>query len=123
VAPDDPALLELDGAFPIACPQGCAPAAPLPLVAALKLQLAYQEYANRELLKVIGDWQQFMGLVNKSGLENQAQSEPLPEKFQWLRYVLSTREGQTTLRLLWGQTPWGQLDPKKMAQMAALLGG
>jgi hypothetical protein len=45
----------------------------------------------------------------------------MPEKFVWLRYVLSTREGQTTLRLLWGQTPV-DIDPNKMAQMTAMLG-
>lgn len=122
VAPADPALVELAGTFPIACPRGCAPESPLPLAAALKIQVAYQEYANRELQRVIKDWAGFNGIIEKLGLQSQRQSEPLPEKFQWLRYVLSTREGQTTLRLLWGQAPV-QIDPEKMARMTAMLGG
>jgi len=122
VAPDDPALVELEGTFPIACPRGHYPEVPLPLAAALRIQVDYQNYANRELQQVIGDWQQFMGLIHHLDLKGQGQSEPLPEKFQWLRYVLSTREGQTTLRLLWGLTPV-KIDPKKMARMTTMLGG
>ena len=122
VAPNDPDLAALEGTFPISCPRGRAPEAPLPLAAALKIQVAYQEYANRELQRVIQDWLSFMGLVNKLGLAEQSQASPLPEKFEWLRYVLSTREGQTTLRLLRGQTPV-KIDPEKMARMAAMLGG
>jgi hypothetical protein len=45
----------------------------------------------------------------------------MPGKFVWLRYVLSTREGQTTLRLLSGATPV-QIDPEKMARMTGMLG-
>jgi hypothetical protein len=122
VAPDDPALVELGGTFPISCSRGHYPEAPLPLAAALRMQVEYQNYANRELQQVIEDWQRFMGLLHKLDLTTRSQSEPLPEKFQWLRYVLSTREGQTTLRLLSGQTPV-QIDPEKMARMTAMLGG
>jgi hypothetical protein len=121
VAPDDPALVELAGTFPIACPRGCAPEVALPLAAALQIQVAYQNYANRELQKVIEDWHQFMGLLHCLDITEKSQSEPLPEKFQWLRYVLSTREGQTTLRLLWGATPVN-IDPARMEQMAAMMG-
>jgi hypothetical protein len=116
VAPDDPALVELAGTFPISCPRGYHPEAPLPLAAALKIQVAYQEYANRELQQVIGDWHKF--LRSPGGKPGPL---ALPEKFQWLRYVLSTREGQTTLRLLWGATPVN-IDPARMEQMAAMLG-
>jgi hypothetical protein len=118
VAPDDPALVELAGTFPISCPRGHYPEAPLPLAAALRMQVEYQNYANRELHQVIEDWQKFLKDPRLENLGHQA----LPEKFQWLRYVLSTREGQTTLRLLSGQTPV-QIDPEKMARMTAMLGG
>jgi hypothetical protein len=114
VAPDDPALAELAGTFPISCPRGHYPEAPLSLAAALRIQVDYQNYANRELQQVIEDWNRF--------LQEPQAGTPAPLKFQWLRYVLSTREGQTTLRLLWGQTPM-QIDSGKMAQMTAMLGG
>jgi Fe-S-cluster containining protein len=115
VAPDDPALAELAGTFPISCPRGHYPEGPLPLAAALRMQVEYQNYANRELTRVIGDWTKYLSTGGD------ACATALPEKFQWLRYVLSTREGQTTLRLLWGQTPV-QIDSAKMAQMTAMLG-
>ena len=117
VAPDDPALAELDGTFPISCPRGHCPEAPLPLAAALRMQVEYQDFANRELQLVIEDWNKYLISVAQAP----SPGESLPEKFQWLRYVLSTREGQTTLRLLWGQTPV-QVDPAKMAQMTGMLG-
>jgi hypothetical protein len=46
----------------------------------------------------------------------------LPEKFLWLRYVLSTREGQTTLGLLAG-TMKVNIDPARMEKMAGMVGG
>jgi Fe-S-cluster containining protein len=119
VAPDDPALVELQGTFPIGCPRGHYPERPLPLAAALRMQVAYQDYANREMQKVIEGWYHFMDLLT---LDQAGTSEPLPEKFQWLRYVLSTREGQTTLRLLSGATPVN-IDSARMEQMAAMMGG
>ena len=124
VAPDDPALVELAGTFPISCPRGHYPEAPLSLAAALKIQVAYQEYANRELQQVIEDWLRYLQGPQAG---KPALLTALPEKFQWLRYVLSTREGQTTLRLLWGQTSSTgfqpvDIDPEKMAQMTAMLG-
>lgn len=117
VAPDDPALVELAGTFPISCPRGHYPEAPLPLAAALRIQVAYQEYANRELKRAIKDWLCFLRDTKTAYVC----ASNLPEKFQWLRYVLSTREGQTTLRLLSGATPVN-IDPARMEQMAALLG-
>ena len=117
VAPDDQALVELAGTFPISCPRGHCPEAPLPLAAALRMQVEYQDFANRELQLVIEDWNKYLISVAQAP----SPGESLPEKFQWLRYVLSTREGQTTLRLLWGQTPV-QVDPAKMAQMTGMLG-
>lgn len=120
VAPDDPALAKLDGDFPIACPRGRAPEAALPLATALRIQVAYQNYANRELKRVIKDWLCFL---REKGASTAAGETPvLPEKFRWLRYVLSTREGQTTLRLLWGAAQVN-IDPARMEQMAAMLGG
>ncbi|MBM4301642.1 MAG: YkgJ family cysteine cluster protein [Deltaproteobacteria bacterium] len=116
VAPDDQALVELAGTFPISCPRGHCPEAPLPLAEALRMQVVYQDFANRELQQAIGDWNRYLSAGGDAGVT------ALPEKFQWLRYVLSTREGQSTLRLLWGQTPV-QIDPEKMAQMTAMLGG
>jgi hypothetical protein len=126
VAPDDPALVELAGTFPISCPRGHYPEAPLPLAAALRMQVDYQNYANRELQQVIGDWRRFLqgpqaGTPAPLTPALPAWDEEMPEKFVWLRYVLSTREGQTTLRLLSGATPVN-LDPEKMAQMTAMLG-
>lgn len=125
VAPDDPALVELAGTFPISCPRGHNPETPLPLAAALRMQVEYQDFANRELSLVIEDWQRYQ--ISVAQAPSPGKSPPgaavlqMPEKFQWLRYVLSTREGQTTLRLLWGQAPV-QIDPGKMAQMTAMLG-
>jgi hypothetical protein len=115
VSPEDPALLELAGTFPIACPRGCAPAAPLPLAAALQIQVDYQTFANQELLRVIRDWNKYLAAGVASALDL-----AMPEKFQWLRYVLSTREGETTLRLLWGAAPVN-IDPARMEQMAAMI--
>jgi uncharacterized protein len=124
VAPDDPALAELAGTFPISCPRGHHPEAPLPLAAALKIQVDYQNYANRELQKIIGDWQRYQTCLAQAPSPGESQPGAavlqLPEKFQWLRYVLSTREGQTTLRLLWGATPVN-IDPARMEQMAAMI--
>lgn len=117
VAPDDPALADLEGNFPIACPRSCKPTAPLSLAAALKIQISYQEYANREMERVIGDWQKYL----RAGVAPALDTE-LPEKFVWLRYVLSTREGQTTLRLLWGAAQVN-IDPVRMQQMAEMIGG
>lgn len=124
VAPDDPALVKLDGMFPISCPRGHHPETPLPLAAALRMQVEYQNYANRELQRVIGDWQRFLkgpqaGTPAPQGLESLGH-QPLPEKFQWLRYVLSTREGQTTLRLLAGAAPVN-INPDKMARITAMM--
>ena len=123
VAPDDPALVELDGTFPISCPRGHCPEAPLPLAAALRMQVEYQNYANRELQRVIEDWSKYLASgagVPPADKRMAGETPALPEKFQWLRYVLSTREGQTTLRLLWGQAPV-QIDPDKMARMTAMM--
>jgi len=111
---------ELAGTLTLDCPRGCAPARPLPLARALQIQVDYQGLANRELLRVIGEWDRFL---TENGKRQTANASPaMPEKFEWLRYVLSTREGQATVRLLSGAGPI-KIDEGKMEKMAGLIRG
>jgi hypothetical protein len=108
---------------PIFCPQGCEPERPLSFAAALKIQVNYQYYAGRELQQVIGDWALFLKECGQGRPHHRTPASPeMPEKFLWLRYVLSTREGQTTLGLLAGTTKVN-IDPARMEKMAGLVGG
>jgi Fe-S-cluster containining protein len=116
VSKKDADLQGLD--VPIFCPKGCEPEQPLPFAAALKIQVDYQHYANRELMRVITDWARFLNEV-RAGTPAPTQ---LPEKFAWLRYVLSTREGQSTLGMLWGAKAVN-IDPARMERLAGLVGG
>jgi hypothetical protein len=112
VSRQDPELPGLD--VPIFCPRGCEPERPLSFAAALKMQVKYGHFALRELQRVVTDWLKYLPQA-KVG-------ERLPEKFLWLRYVLSTREGQTSLRMLWGTMPV-KIEAARMERMAALVGG
>lgn len=136
VAGEDAALQTLDGLLPIACPRGRAPDAPLVLAAALQIQVDYQHFAGRELLRIIDDWQRYLPQAQQgpqAGTPAPPAGTPappapaLPEKFRWLRYVLSTRDGQATLRLLWGAASGTgfqpvEIDKDQMTRLTAILG-
>jgi uncharacterized protein len=82
------------GVFRAYCPRGARPEHPLPLVAAIKMQMDYEGIL----------WTTACGLITQyiAYLKQEGYQEKLPLKFAYLRYLLSTKDGQRGLSLLMG---------------------
>lgn len=101
-------------AFNAFCPSGETPARPLSLRQALKIQTEYEGELWNQACKLII---QFISYLKMPG-----ETKPAPMKFQYLRYLFSTPDGQKGLALLMGIDP-GILPGDKLAQMQAIMEG
>lgn len=104
---------ELETTLPIFCPRGRRPEKPLALSAAMNIEVRYQKLLQEEILRTGTDWCRYLP-AHQAG-------ETLPEKFAWLRYVLSTRDGQTALAFrVVGPQILPRLPEPEFAKMAAI---
>ena len=99
--------------LPVFCPRGCEPEEPLRAGAALGLQVQYQRLLNQELLQMAADFRKWQAAGGGG---------PTPAKFEWLFYVLCTRDGQRTWQQIQGQGP-ATLATEDLGRLAALIGG
>jgi Fe-S-cluster containining protein len=102
--------------LPVCCPRGCQPETPWPLKEALAVQVHYHKWLNRDLLAVTADFRAYQRWVGRDASLNK------PAKFEWLYYVLCTRDGQNNLRQLYGQGR-PALAPEELGRLAAIMGG
>ncbi|MCL4504107.1 MAG: YkgJ family cysteine cluster protein [Deltaproteobacteria bacterium] len=100
--------------LPVFCPRGCEPPEPLKAGAALGLQVHYQRLLNAQLREVAADFRQCQQI--------RQEDEPLPAKFEWLYYVLCTRDGQHNYRQLMGRA-LPALNQEDLGRLAAVMGG
>lgn len=108
---------DLAATLPVFCPRGRQPEDPWPLQAALKVQVPYQGFLNREIRATVADFRQWA--ATGTGTEAGA---TMPDKFEWLFYMLCTRDGQNNLRQLHGQGR-PALTPGELGRLAAVIGG
>jgi Fe-S-cluster containining protein len=77
---------EIADTLTLACPHGCQPEVPLPARAALEILIVYQRVVWKEFAQHLGQWLAY--------LTPGTWGAPVPDKFQWLRYVMATPEGK-----------------------------
>jgi Fe-S-cluster containining protein len=110
----------LEVTLPVCCPRGHQPETPWPLKSALIVLVHYQKWFNQELQAVVADfrkWQRSQG-----SLAGAPVPPVLPAKFEWMYYVLCTREGQNNMSQLMGHGR-PALSPEKLGRLAAVIGG
>jgi len=78
--------LAIENSFTLACPRGKEPETPLPARDALEILIAYQRVVWREFAQHLGQWLAYLTPATAEA--------PVPDKFQWLRYVMATPEGK-----------------------------
>lgn len=102
------------GMFKADCPKGQAPATPLDMKTALLVQVAYEDrlWARAKQLII-----EFIAAL-KGGLDP---VQGLPAKFEYLRYLLSTQDGQKGLAISMGLDD-GHLTAEQYAQVRAIMG-
>ena len=80
---------DIEQILTLACPRGREPANPLPAREALAMLVAYQKLVWGEFAKHLGQWLAYLTPATSG--------EPIPAKFEWLRYMMATPEGKRKL--------------------------
>jgi hypothetical protein len=78
--------LDIETSLTLACPCGREPETPLPAREALQILIDYQRILWREFAVHLGQWLAYLTPATSGA--------PVPDKFQWLRYVMATPEGK-----------------------------
>ena len=99
------------GIFKAYCPRGGAPEIPLSLARAIKIQSDYEGLLWTEACKLI---QQFIAYLKGPRVVK------LPLKFEYLRYLFSTQDGQRGMALLMGIDP-GTMQPEQLNKLQQLM--
>lgn len=99
---------DIDTIFTLACPRGRQPEKPLSARDALEILIAYQRVLWTEFAQHLGQWLAYLTPATTEA--------PIPDKFQWLRYVMATPEGKRKvcmelLRLPMMPSPDGSWEP------------
>ena len=77
---------EIDEILTLACPRGRQPEAPLRDRDALAMLVEYNRVVWSEFAVHLGQWLAYLTPASSG--------EPIPNKFQWLRYMMATPEGK-----------------------------
>ena len=74
----------------LACPKGYTPEPPLPVATALEMLVMWQRLISRQFVAHLQSWELYCIIHGTSPKE-------IPDKFQWLRYMMATQEGRRSV--------------------------